>query len=170
MRRTLPSRSNSSALAACIAAAVVSTAVVSVALAQAPGTQPKDTPPAGTPATSATAAPAPSGAASGAPVSGEAVFRRVCATCHLGLAQIEGGNAGTASALDAHAVPREFLRRYPPQAILTALVSGKMQAQGVALSDAERRAVAEFASGRSFTPAAVVPISLPSTSVPVPLR
>ena len=95
---------------------------------------------------------APAGAAQ-AP-SGEAVFRRACAGCHLGLAQIEGASAGHASALDAHAVPREFMRQFPPQAVLTALTSGKMQAQGAALSEGERRAVAEYVSGRSLTPQA----------------
>ncbi|HUN27175.1 MAG TPA: PQQ-binding-like beta-propeller repeat protein [Steroidobacteraceae bacterium] len=89
-------------------------------------------------------------------VDGEAVFRRVCAACHLGLAQLgpaAGVNPLGGVGLGAHAVPREMLHTYPPEAILNALTNGKMQAQGALLSDAERRAVAEYASGRSFSTA-----------------
>jgi polyvinyl alcohol dehydrogenase (cytochrome) len=39
---------------------------------------------------------------------------------------------------------------FPPGAILNALTNGKMQAQGSQLSEAERRAVAEYASGHSL--------------------
>jgi len=87
---------------------------------------------------------------------GEAVFRRVCAVCHLGLAQMgpaAGVNPFGGAGLGAHAVPREMLHTYPPEAILNALTNGKMQAQGALLSDAERRAVAEYASGRAFATA-----------------
>lgn len=88
--------------------------------------------------------------AAGKAPDGEAVFRRVCAACHLGLAETGGvaavnPYAGTGL---GHAVPRELLHTYPPEAILNALTNGKMQAQGAALTPAERRAVAEFASGR----------------------
>jgi polyvinyl alcohol dehydrogenase (cytochrome) len=84
---------------------------------------------------------------------GEAVFRRVCAACHLGLAETNGvatADPTPGAGLAAHAVPREFLRQYPPEAILNALTNGKMQAQGAQLSDAERHAVAVFLSNRSF--------------------
>lgn len=81
---------------------------------------------------------------------GEAVFRRVCAACHLSLTQM-GGAAGVnpyAGTGLGHALPRELLHTYPPEAILNALTNGKMQAQGASLTPAERRAVAAFASGR----------------------
>jgi polyvinyl alcohol dehydrogenase (cytochrome) len=84
------------------------------------------------------------------PAEGEAVFRRVCAVCHLGLVQM-GPMAGInplAGAGPTHAPPREFLHNMPPEAILNALTTGKMQAQGAALTPEERRAVAEYASGR----------------------
>ena len=58
--------------------------------------------------------------------------------------------AESAAALDSRAVPRELLRQFPPGAILNALTNGKMQAVGSTLSDAERHAVAEYASGRTF--------------------
>ncbi len=84
-------------------------------------------------------------------VDGEAVFRRACAACHLGLAQTPdaGVNPYESRSL-GHAVPRELLRTFSPDAILNALTNGKMQAQGSTLTVEERRAVAEFASGRRF--------------------
>ncbi len=102
--------------------------------------------PASWPAASAATPPAPH-----RPVDGEAVFRRVCAACHLGLAQTPdaGVNPYESRSL-GHAVPRELLHMYSPDSILNALTNGKMQAQGSQLTVEERRAVAEFASGRSF--------------------
>jgi polyvinyl alcohol dehydrogenase (cytochrome) len=47
-----------------------------------------------------------------------------------------------------------MLRQLSAEAVLTALTSGKMQTQGAALSEAERRAVAEFAAGKRFGAAA----------------
>ena len=101
----------------------------------------------------ASAAPPPGG------TSGEAVFRRVCAGCHLGLAEVNGVATadGPGGGLAAHAVPREMLRMYPPEAIVNALTRGKMQAQGATLTADEQRAVAQFASGRSLGDAPVDP-------------
>ncbi|HTX24535.1 MAG TPA: PQQ-binding-like beta-propeller repeat protein [Steroidobacteraceae bacterium] len=87
-----------------------------------------------------------------ASVDGEAVFRRVCAVCHLGLNQM-GPMAGInplAGAGATHAPPREFLQNLPPEAILNALTNGKMQAQGAALTPPQRRAVAEYVSGHAL--------------------
>jgi len=57
-------------------------------------------------------------------------------------------------------VPREMLHRYSPEAVLTALTTGKMQAQGSTLTDAERHAVAEFVTGKAFgTSQAVLPVT-----------
>jgi len=84
---------------------------------------------------------------------GDDVFQRVCAACHLSTAQsvaAEKAVDSTATALDARAVPREQLRQFTPEAILNALTNGKMRVQGSILSEAERRAVAEFASGKSL--------------------
>jgi polyvinyl alcohol dehydrogenase (cytochrome) len=93
------------------------------------------------------------GTSSAGGADGEAVFRRVCAACHLGLVQMgaAAGNPLGGAGLGAHAVPREMLSQYPPEAILNALTNGKMQAQGATLTPAERRAVAQFTSGREFT-------------------
>ena len=103
--------------------------------------------PTPTPASTPTATPAPAPPLTSAAPDGEAVFRRVCAACHLGLPEM---GAAANNPLGARAVPREFLHQYPPEAILNALTQGKMQAQGAALSPAERSAVAQFAAGRSF--------------------
>ena len=51
----------------------------------------------------------------------------------------------------ARAVPPERLKMFTPEAIFNALTNGKMQAQAGALSDPERRAAAEFASGQTFS-------------------
>jgi polyvinyl alcohol dehydrogenase (cytochrome) len=90
------------------------------------------------------APPAPQQAASG-----EAVFQRICAACHLGLQSADTGGA----VAGIRALPRELLLQLAPEAILNTLTNGKMQAQAASLSPAERRAVAVYASGRDFAPA-----------------
>jgi polyvinyl alcohol dehydrogenase (cytochrome) len=69
-----------------------------------------------------------------APPSGGAVFEASCITCHNGD--------------DARAPDLEAMRGRSPQAIIDALTSGSMKYQGLALSGDERRAVAEFITGR----------------------
>ena len=51
---------------------------------------------------------------------------------------------------------------FPPGAILNALTNGKMQAQGASLSDAQRHAVAEYASGKTFAAAAANAVEKPN--------
>ncbi len=80
---------------------------------------------------------------------GQAVFKRLCGLCHLSLVPVAGKPPATP---DARAVPVEMLRRFPPETILTALTTGKMQAQGATLTDAERKAVAQYIAGRPFGP------------------
>jgi polyvinyl alcohol dehydrogenase (cytochrome) len=75
----------------------------------------------------------PAGQRAAAP-SGEAVFNASCLMCH-------NGDDPRAPALEA-------MRARGPQAIIDALTSGSMRYQGLALSGDERRAVAEFISGR----------------------
>jgi polyvinyl alcohol dehydrogenase (cytochrome) len=76
--------------------------------------------------------------------SGDAVFQRECASCHT---------AGTNSAASSGAPTIEALRQFTPEAIVNALTNGKMQVQGSRLSDLDRRAVAEFLSGRAIAAA-----------------
>jgi len=78
-------------------------------------------------------APAPAAAPPGA-VNGQTVFERSCATCH-----VDGSSAPAPAAL----------RQFTPEAIVNALVNGKMVVQGSSLSDAERAAVAQFLTGRA---------------------
>jgi len=73
---------------------------------------------------------------SGQSPDGAAIFARDCASCHDGA---EGSRA-----------PKpELLRQRSPEAILAALTAGGMRPQGARLTGAERRAVAEFLTGRA---------------------
>lgn len=74
-------------------------------------------------------------------VQGEIVFDRVCTACHKPEGQ---------SGLDARAPHQETLRQYPPERILAALTTGKMQVQGAGISQKEREQVAEWLSGRGL--------------------
>ena len=77
------------------------------------------------------AAPAQAQAPSG---SGEAVYKQSCAACHEG---------------NLPRMPnRAALRELTPEHVETALSSFSMRRQGANLSPAERRAVAEFVTGR----------------------
>lgn len=67
---------------------------------------------------------------------GAAVYERACASCH--------------AASGSGAPARDVLRAMSPEAIHNALVNGKMQLQGSSLTEAERRAVAEFLAERAF--------------------
>lgn len=77
-------------------------------------------------------------ASSAAAQDGAAVFQANCATCH----------AGGDVAQPSRSPNIDTLRRLTPEAILNALLNGKMRIQAVALTDGERRAVAEFLGGR----------------------
>jgi polyvinyl alcohol dehydrogenase (cytochrome) len=67
---------------------------------------------------------------------GAQVFQQRCAACHSGA--------------DSRAPAPDALRSRTPQAILDSLMTGAMRAQGSRLSGAERRAVAEFLTGKSL--------------------
>jgi len=68
-------------------------------------------------------------------IDGEAVFDRVCASCHV---QGEVENAPTVAEMG------EFL----PGAIVNTLINGKMRAQGLLMTADEQVAVAEYLTGR----------------------
>ncbi|HYM22343.1 MAG TPA: PQQ-binding-like beta-propeller repeat protein [Vicinamibacterales bacterium] len=70
------------------------------------------------------------------PADGRTVYEHDCAHCHNGS--------------EPRAPSPEALRGRSPQAILDALTSGPMRYQGLTLSGAERRAVAEFLAGRTL--------------------
>jgi polyvinyl alcohol dehydrogenase (cytochrome) len=69
---------------------------------------------------------------------GAAVYQKTCATCHAN------------PAADTRAPSRETLGQFSPEAIVTALTTGNMFRQASGLSDAEKKAVAEFLAGRAF--------------------
>jgi len=72
--------------------------------------------------------------------SGEAVYTANCASCH---SQSTAGN---------NTPGRDALRQLTPEAIVTALTYGRMTIQAIGLTDAERRAVAEFLTGKRIAP------------------
>jgi len=73
---------------------------------------------------------------------GEALYKANCATCH---AQTTAGQQ----------VPGpDALRQMTPEAIVTALTLGRMQIQAISLTDDDRRAIAEFLTGRRLAPPA----------------
>ena len=74
--------------------------------------------------------------ADAAPPDGAQLFESACANCHSGD--------------DPRAPTTETLRARSPQAIVDALTSGSMRYQGLALTGSERRAIAEFLSGRKL--------------------
>ena len=79
-------------------------------------------------------------AASNAAQDGAEAFRVNCSSCH--------GTADGSQPVNAPSVAS--LRQLSPEAILNALLNGKMRIQGTPLSDAERRAVAELLGGRAL--------------------
>jgi polyvinyl alcohol dehydrogenase (cytochrome) len=84
------------------------------------------------------AVPRTAHAAQAAANDGAALFKRDCASCHV------QGAVGAAPAVDV-------LRQLTAEAIVTSLSTGRMRVQGEPLSDAERRSIAEFLTGRSVS-------------------
>ena len=90
---------------------------------------------------------------------GAAVFQANCATCH----------AAADASQQARNPSIDTLRRLTPEAILNALLNGKMRIQAVTLSDAQRRAVAEFLGGRALE-AAIAGASVTPCKATSPFR
>jgi polyvinyl alcohol dehydrogenase (cytochrome) len=88
------------------------------------------------------------------PVDGGRLFETECRSCH-------DGNDARAPALDA-------LHGRAPQAIVDSLTSGSMRYQGLHLSGAERRAIAEFITGRRLR-GTLVGATLGRCASPAPL-
>jgi polyvinyl alcohol dehydrogenase (cytochrome) len=70
-------------------------------------------------------------------VDGAQLFQGRCANCHNGAA-------------DSRAPGLEALRSRTPQAIVESLMTGAMRVQGARMSGADRRAVAEFVTGKAM--------------------
>ena len=67
---------------------------------------------------------------------GAELFRGRCANCHTGEP-------------DTRAPGPDALRARTPQAVIESLVNGAMRVQGAQMSGRERRAVAEYATGKT---------------------
>ncbi|MET0281111.1 MAG: PQQ-binding-like beta-propeller repeat protein, partial [Steroidobacteraceae bacterium] len=78
----------------------------------------------------------------------ELLFNAQCALCHAQETPPPGSP-------NEKAPTRAQLRQFNAEAILTALTNGKMQLQGSLLNDAQKRGVAEFASGKRLSAASV---------------
>jgi polyvinyl alcohol dehydrogenase (cytochrome) len=86
---------------------------------------------------------------------GALLFERACSQCH-------GGDDPRAPTLDV-------LRTRSPQAIVDALTAGSMRYQGLALTGDERRAIAEFVTGRRLR-GSVTGNTIGTCAKPPPLR
>jgi polyvinyl alcohol dehydrogenase (cytochrome) len=84
-----------------------------------------------------------------AAAAGKGVYDRACAACHAG-----GSGAPTVATL----------QQMTPDAIVNALTNGRMQVQGSTLTEAERRAVAEFLTGRAVGASAPVAVQTTCTA------
>jgi polyvinyl alcohol dehydrogenase (cytochrome) len=96
-------------------------------------------------------------ASSAAAQDGAAVYAAQCASCH-GATEADQAPATTPGLAS--------LRRNSPEAILNALLNGKMRIQAAGLSDAERRVVAEFVGGRALRSTPVSALAPRCTSSP----
>ncbi len=87
---------------------------------------------------------------------GAGVFRGNCATCHDGAAT-------------SRAPSPEQLRARSPESIIAALTGGAMRYQGLSLSGAERRAVAEYLTGKIVGAESRVDPAIGRCAAPSPL-
>jgi polyvinyl alcohol dehydrogenase (cytochrome) len=88
---------------------------------------------------------------------GAAVFRSNCVTCHDGAAA-------------SRAPAPEQLKARTPESIIAALTGGAMRYQGLSLSGAERRAVAEWLTGKTVGAETKVDPSIGRCVNPPPMR
>jgi polyvinyl alcohol dehydrogenase (cytochrome) len=95
--------------------------------------------------------------ASAQTLDGSAVFTKNCVTCHDG-------------APGSRAPVREQLASRSPESIVDALTGGAMRYQGLSLSGAERRAVAEFLSGKALGGEKPLDLNLGRCAMPQPMR
>lgn len=87
------------------------------------------------------------GAAWSAQSEGDLLFTITCAACHA-------ENRAPAGSPNEKAPTRAQLREFSAEAVLTSMTAGKMQPQSATLSESQRRAVAEFVTGKLITASA----------------
>src|SRR5262249_48147899 len=88
---------------------------------------------------------------------GAAVYQKSCATCHQNPTP------------ENRAPSRATLGQFSPEAILTALTTGDLTRQGYDLSEAEKKAVAEFLAGRAVGSPTPIAESARCTTAPPPM-
>ena len=71
----------------------------------------------------------------------ETLFNTFCAACHT-------AEPAAAGSPNERAPTTMVMKTFTPEAVLNALTNGKMQPQGSALSEAQRRMVSEYATGQ----------------------
>src|SRR5690606_10253246 len=81
------------------------------------------------------------GTALAAQSEGELVFTTQCAVCHA-------ATPAPAGSPNEKAPTRSQLAEFSAEAVLNSLTTGKMQLQGSVLTETQRRAVSEFATGK----------------------
>lgn len=72
---------------------------------------------------------------------GEALFTARCAACHLNPDPKD----------NAHAPSKEDMSKFTPNVVYSALTDGLMRLQGAEISDADRRAIATYLTGKQVT-------------------
>jgi polyvinyl alcohol dehydrogenase (cytochrome) len=97
---------------------------------------------------------------------GQATFEKVCAICHTTIVSRASPTSKVDEAI-SRALPRETMRQLSAETVLAAITTGKMKVQGAALSDDERRAVAQYAAGSPF---GALAYGAPSTEKPNPCK
>jgi polyvinyl alcohol dehydrogenase (cytochrome) len=94
---------------------------------------------------------------------GELIFNVSCAVCHT-------QSAAAAGSPNEKAPTQSILRGFEPGAVLNALTNGKMQVQGATLSEAQRRLVAEYTTGKGLDTAAASAQVANQCTKPVAMR
>lgn len=91
------------------------------------------------------------------PAEGDTLYNGACAQCH------------DAPAQGSRAPAKDALHDRSPEAIVDALTGGAMRYQGLALSGGERRAIAEYLTGKTFG-GDITGVAAARCSAPPPLR
>lgn len=84
----------------------------------------------------------------------EALFTQFCAACHT-------AQPGAPGSANERAPTVAVLKTFTPESVLNALTNGKMQPQGSVLSEAQRRVVSEYATGKRLSASAAAAVSGP---------
>jgi polyvinyl alcohol dehydrogenase (cytochrome) len=105
----------------------------------------------------------PLGAAAAQLPEDEQLFLFQCSACHQ-------ENAAAAGTPNERAPTRVQLRQFSPEAVVTALTTGKMQQQGGLLTTEQRQVVAQYVTGKRMGVAAPVNQLVNACKAPKPMR